>query len=112
MFKMALRANVRKKVADDDSEGESVTQGDATRKGAKRKRAKSTPCEHGVKYRSNCKVCSACPHGRRRYQCKVCNGCPHGRLRSRCGECGVHSASTVVSALGARTAGLDLRARS
>ena len=88
MFKMALRANVRKKVADDDSEGESVTQGDATRKGAKRKRAKSTPCEHGVKYRSNCKVCSACPHGRRRYQCKVCNGCPHGRLRSRCKECG------------------------
>ena len=91
MFKMALRANVRKKVADDDSEGESVTQGDATRKGAKRKRAKSTPCEHGVKYRSNCKVCSACPHGRRRYRCKECGGgsiCEHGRQRSMCKECG------------------------
>ena len=91
MFKMALRANVRRKVADDDSEGESVTQGDATRKGAKRKRAKSTPCEHGVKYRSNCKVCSACPHGKRRSQCKECGGgsiCEHGRIRYHCKECG------------------------
>ena len=37
-------------------------------KGAKRKRAPRTkgPCEHGVKYRSNCKVCIACPHGRQR----------------------------------------------
>ena len=90
MFKMALRANVRSKVADDDSEGESVTQGDATRKGAKRKRAKSTPCEHGVKYRSNCKVCSACPHGKRRSRCKECGGgsiCEHGRRRSQCKEC-------------------------
>ena len=40
-------------------------QKDATKKGTKRKRAPYTkgPCEHGVKYRSNCKVCSACPHG-------------------------------------------------
>ena len=33
---------------------------DATKKGTKRKRAPPTkgPCEHGVKYRSNCKVLS------------------------------------------------------
>jgi len=37
-----------------------------TTKGTKRKRAPPTkgPCEHGVKKRSACKVCSACPHGR------------------------------------------------
>ena len=41
-------------------------------KGAKRKRGPPTkgPCEHGVKYRSKCKVCRACPHGRRRSNCK------------------------------------------
>jgi hypothetical protein len=64
-----------------------------TVKSAKRKRGPYTkvPCPHGVKYRSNCKVCSACPHGRRRSQCKECGGasfCEHGRLRSRCKECG------------------------
>ena len=62
-------------------------------KGAKRKRAPRTkgPCEHGVKQRSQCKVCSACPHGRRRSQCKECGGsqiCEHGRIRSKCKECG------------------------
>ena len=50
------------------------------------------PCEHGVKYRSWCKVCSGCPHGRRqRSQCKECGGgsiCEHGRIRSTCKECG------------------------
>ena len=61
--------------------------------GAKRKRAPYTkgPCEHGVKQRSKCKVCSACPHGRRRERCKECGGsqiCEHGRQRSRCKECG------------------------
>ena len=92
---------------------------DATKKGVKRKRAPHTkgPCEHGVKYRSNCKVCSACPHGKRRSQCKDCGGasiCVHGRRRSRCKECGgSESASTAVGALGARSAvGLNLRARS
>ena len=47
-----------------------------TKKGTKRKMAPRTkgPCEHGVKYRSNCKVCSACPHGRWRKQCKECGG--------------------------------------
>ena len=62
-------------------------------KGAKRKRAPRTkgPCEHGVKYRSNCKVCIACPHGRQRSKCKECGGgsiCEHGRIRSKCKECG------------------------
>ena len=64
-----------------------------TVKDTKRKRAPPTkgPCEHGVKYRSNCKVCRACPHGRRRSNCKECGGsqiCEHGRERSVCKECG------------------------
>ena len=64
-----------------------------TTKGTKRKRAPPTkgPCEHGVKKRSACKVCSGCPHGRERYLCKECGGlgiCEHGRRRSRCKECG------------------------
>ena len=59
----------------------------------KRKRAPPTkgPCEHGVKYRSHCKVCGACPHGRRRSKCKECGGsqiCEHGRQRHGCKECG------------------------
>jgi hypothetical protein len=62
-------------------------------KGAKRKRGPPTkgPCEHGVKPRSKCKVCSACPHGRRRSRCKECGGsgiCEHGRQRTGCKECG------------------------
>ena len=66
---------------------------EVTKKGTKRKRAPPTkgPCEHGVKYRSQCKVCSACPHGKWRYHCKECGGshiCEHGRERSRCKECG------------------------
>ena len=48
---------------------------ESTTKGTKRKRAPPTkypkgPCEHGVKHRSRCKVCSACPHGRWRRECK------------------------------------------
>ena len=66
---------------------------DASNKGTKRKRAPHTkgPCEHGVKQRSKCKVCSACPHGKRRSRCKECGGgsiCEHGRQRSQCKECG------------------------
>ena len=66
---------------------------DASNKGTKRKRTPYTkgPCEHGIKYRSQCKVCSACPHGKWRYQCKECGGsgiCEHGRVRSKCKECG------------------------
>ena len=72
---------------EDTSEGEEVT-----KKGTKRKRAPRTkgPCEHGVKPRSNCKVCSACPHGR-------------GALCAR-SAVGAQSASTVVGAMSARSA--------
>ena len=74
----------------EDTEGEEE---EIMKKGTKRKRAPHTkgPCEHGVKYRSKCKVCSACPHGRQRSRCKECGGgsiCEHGRQRSRCKECG------------------------
>jgi hypothetical protein len=70
-----------------------ASDGDGANKGVKRKRAPPTkgPCEHGVKPRSQCKVCSGCPHGRRRSQCKECGGgsiCEHGRQRHRCKECG------------------------
>ena len=75
-------------VEDTEQEGEEVT-----KQGTKRKRAPPTkgPCEHGVKPRSRCKVCSACPHGKRRSQCKECGGasiCKHSRERSKCKECG------------------------
>ena len=58
-------------VEDTESEGEELT-----KKGTKRKRAPPTkgPCEHGVKPRSRCKVCSACPHGKWRSTCKECGG--------------------------------------
>jgi hypothetical protein len=81
-------------VADDDGiNGDDEKKTDLEGKGAKRKRAPYTkgPCEHGVKYRSQCKVCRACPHGRQRYRCKECGGasiCEHGRERSKCKECG------------------------
>ena len=66
MFKSILRPNVRRALPDEDVEV-GVTE-HASSKGTKRKRASKTkgPCEHGVKYRSNCKVCSACPHGKKR----------------------------------------------
>ena len=94
MRKTIWRPNVRVtlnedgEVEDTESEGE-----EGTKKGTKRKRAPRTkgPCEHGVKYRSKCKVCSACPHGKWRSVCKECGGgsiCEHGRIRSRCKECG------------------------
>jgi hypothetical protein len=75
-------------VEDTEGGGEEVT-----KQGTKRKRAPRTkgPCEHGVKYRSKCKVCSACPHGKWRWLCKECGGsqiCVHGRERSLCKECG------------------------
>ena len=82
--------STKSRAADDDGEdGTKPSEG----KGAKRKRAPPTkgPCEHGVKYRSNCKVCSACPHGRWRKQCTECGGsaiCEHGRQRSKCKKCG------------------------
>ena len=85
------RPNVSRVLPDVDVEV-GVTE-DASSKGTKRKRAPPTkgPCEHGVKPRSRCKLCSACPHGKRRYHCKECGGaafCEHGRERSKCKECG------------------------
>ena len=69
-----------------------ASDGEGAKQGTKRKRAPPTkgPCEHGVKQRSNCKVCSACPHGRKRSTCKECGGasiCEHSRRRSRCKDC-------------------------
>ena len=79
--------------ADDDGISGEDEKTPSEGKGAKRKRAPRTkgPCEHGVKPRSRCKVCSACPHGRQRSRCKECGGgsiCEHGRIRSKCKECG------------------------
>ena len=76
-----------------DVENTDTSREELTKKGTKRKIAPMHhgPCEHGVKQRSKCKVCGACPHGRRRSQCKECGGsqiCEHGRDRSRCKECG------------------------
>ena len=88
------RPKVRIAVPDiDGADADEKRREESTTKGTKRKRAPPTkgPCEHGVKYRSKCKVCSACPHGRERYKCKECGGasiCEHGRQRSRCKECG------------------------
>ena len=105
------RPRVRIPVPDiDGADADENRRDELTKKGTKRKIAPRHygPCEHGVKYRSKCKVCSACPHGRRRSQCKECGGtsiCEHGRERSKCKECGgKESASTVVSALHARSA--------
>ena len=87
------RPRVRLEVPNsDDAKGE-VDVPEEVNKGVKRKRAPPTkgPCEHGVKYRSNCKVCSACPHGRHRDKCKKGGGasiCEHGRRRITCTECG------------------------
>jgi len=88
------RPKVRIDVPDvGDIDDKDTRRDESTKKGTKRKRAPMHhgPCEHGVKYRSNCKVCSACPHGRRRYDCKECGGkgtCEHGRKHSKCKECG------------------------
>ena len=76
-----------------DAENTDTRRDELTKKGTKRKRAPKHygPCEHGVKYRSKCKVCSGCPHGRLRPKCKECGGasiCEHGRVRYQCKECG------------------------
>ena len=88
------RPHVRIDVPDvGDAENTDTSREELTTKGTKRKRAPKHfgPCEHGVKQRSNCKVCGACPHGRQRCRCKECGGgaiCEHGRIRSTCKECG------------------------
>ena len=96
------RPRVRIPVPDiDGADADENRRDESTTKGTKRKRAPHTkgPCEHGVKPRSKCKVCGACPHGRRRSQCKECGGSQY--------------ASTVVGALSARSAvGHNMRARS
>ena len=99
------RPRVRIPVPDiDDADVDENRRDESTKKGTKRKRAPPTkgPCEHGVKKRSNCKVCSGCPHGLVWQECKECGGCRNLRARSwrsQCKECGVdQSASTVVSA--------------
>ena len=86
----------RVRIAVPDIDGADVDENgrdELTKKGTKRKRAPKHygPCEHGVKYRSKCKVCGACPHGRQRSRCKECGGasiCEHGRDRYICKECG------------------------
>ena len=88
------RPNVRVTL-DEYGEVEDTNSGEeeVTKQGTKRKRGPPTkgPCEHGGKYRSQCKVCRACPHGKQRSKCKECGGasiCEHGRRRSQCKECG------------------------
>ena len=87
---IALRAMLKQQAEATDR---GVVDSEVTKKGTKRKTAPHTkgPCEHGVRPRSSCKVCSACPHGKRRCTCKECGGasiCVHGRRRSKCKECG------------------------
>ena len=88
------RPRVRIDVPDvGDAENTDTSREELSKEGTKRKRAPPTkgPCEHGVKPRSQCKVCSACPHGRLRTRCKECGGgsiCEHGRQRTQCKECG------------------------
>ena len=88
-----VRIEVRDVVVEVESKAEVPEEELLTVKGTKRKRAPPTkgPCEHGMKYRSQCKVCRKCEHGRNRYACKECGGsrfCEHGRHRSVCKECG------------------------
>ena len=91
------RPNVGRVLPDEDVDV-GVTE-HASSKGTKRKRAPPTkgPCEHGVKPRSKCKVCSACPHGKQRSKCKECGGvsiCEHGRQHHQCKVC--HGSSVPV----------------
>ena len=110
------RPNVSRVLLDEDVDVEMTEH--ASSKGTKRKRAPPTkgPCEHGVKPRSKCKVCSACPHGKQRSKCKECGGvsiCEHGRRRSQCKECGGSGiCEHGRQRLHARSVGLNLRARS
>ena len=86
----------RVRIAVPDIDGADVDENrrdELTTKGTKRKIAPKHhgPCEHGVKYRSKCKVCGACPHGRRALSVQGVRWagiCEHGRRRSECKECG------------------------
>ena len=93
VWRPRVRIEVRDVVVEVESKAEVTEEELLTTKGTKRKRAPYTkgPCEHGVKYRSRCKVCSKCGHGRVRSMYKECGGasiCEHGRRRSECKECG------------------------
>ena len=98
-------------VEDTESEGEEVT-----KRRSGRGPLREGPCEHGVKYRSKCKVCSACPHGKQRSYCRVrwvSNLCARTSALSVQGVRWGLNQEHGVSALSARSAvGLDLRARS
>ena len=39
------------------------------------------------KLKQGCRQCSGCPHGNNKYTCRQCRGCPHGRITSRCRTC-------------------------
>ena len=105
------RPRVRIAIENIDKVEEEAKDASLKTKGTKRKRAPPTkgPCEHGVKYRSNCKVCSACPHGRRRSQCKE-SAVGHKYASTvvsalhASSAAGLEYVSTVVSALSARSA--------
>ena len=93
VWRPRVRIEVRDVVGEVESKAEVTEEELLTTKGTKRKRAPRTkgPCEHGVKYRSRCKVCSKCGHGRVRSMCKECGGasiCEHVRRRRECKECG------------------------
>ena len=69
VWRPRVRIEVRDVVVEVESKAEVTEEELLTTKGTKRKRAPRTkgPCEHGVKQRSRCKVCGACPHARHRY---------------------------------------------
>ena len=76
------------------------------------------PCEHGVKTRSTCKVCSACPHGRRRSRVQGVRWCINLRPRSYTLSVqgvrwwiNLRARSSALSVQGVRW-GINLRARS
>ena len=96
------RPRVRIPVPDiDGADADENRRDESTTKGTKRKRAPMHhgPCEHGVKPRSKCKVCSACPHGRRRSSARSAVG---HNMRAR---------SSALSLQGVRWV-TDMRARS
>ena len=80
VWRPRVRIEVHDVVAEVGSKAEVPEEELLTKKGTKRKRAPPTkgPCEHGVKHRSACKVCSGCPHGRRRRACKECRAAKAG----------------------------------
>ena len=120
VWRPRVRIEVPDVVVEVESKAEVQEEELLTVKGTKRKRAPPTkgPCEHGVKYRSQCKVCRACPHGRNRYACKECGGsriCEHGRhaLSLQGVRWGINLRARSSALYSARSAvGVNMRARS